>query len=414
MKRFKAEFQSVWTELGHEDQIHYSRISQLLKTLKFIDNQSTTAGYQAERELLCRIWSILRLDGESSASKQNLETLLCAIMAFPQSETAPSPTEPAEESTDREFSSKGPAFGRVENGVFMLGPGDTRRIHRFYKTWYDHRSAGAKSNLNPTYKSAVEHTFQPSLSKESLRLTGAHLHGLTSKSYYQQHDQFLADEGRSRAQRLEALAKTYETNTLKECVFKPTTDKRSTQILARTKARKSECLAQDYFRLIRSKGPNREKTAILFDLAPIADQRRQKLAVTQAELDMERHTLECKFAPETEVPLGTIQADLRTKPSPARGVDKTVERLLKARRELEALQAKKERGETYHAVTDKLVLSVLVRGKPRDFRIRPQDNFVARLRAFVEKYKLSSEEGTTLEAELRVQYRAKFGRDLEC
>jgi hypothetical protein len=91
-----------------------------------------------------------------------------------------------------------------------------------------------------------------------------------------------------------------------------------------------------------------------------------------------------------------------------------VERLLKARRELEALQAKKERGETYHAVTDKLVLSVLVRGKPRDFRIRPQDNFVARLRAFVEKYKLSSEEGTTLEAELRVQYRAKFGRDLEC
>ena len=411
IKRFKAEFQSVWSELDYEDQIHYSQLSQLLKTLKFIDNQSVAAGYQVERELLCAIWCILRLDGESRASKQNLETLLCAIMAFPQSETAPSPTELVEETTDTEFNSKRPVFGRVENGVFMLGPGDTRRIHRYYKTWYDHRTASAKSNLNPTYKSPVEYSFQPSLSKESLRLAEARLRSLTPEGHYQ-HDQILADEKSSRAQRREELAKTYGTKTLKECVFKPTTDKRSAEILEHAKPRKSECLAQDYFRLVRSKGPNTEKTAILFDLAPFASQRREKLAKTQAELDMERHALECKFAPETEVPLGTIQADLRTRPSPARGVDTTVERLLKARREFEAMQAKKERGEPCRAVTQKLVLSVLVRGKPRHFKLRTQDSFAERLHAFSEECKLTNEEVTALEAQVRAQYRAKVGRDL--
>lgn len=399
MKRFQQEFQSVWTEISGTEQMNYSQVAKLLQALRFIENKSTAENYHAERVLLSSIWPLLGLESESSASKQNLDTLLCAVMGFSQTETPPKQTDEEEELTDKELD-KAPTFGRVEEGVFVLGPGDTRRIHRFYRAWYNHRTA--RSHMSPACNRSVEYSHQPSLSKGSQRLTASHLQTIAAKGY-KQHCDFLADEGRSRVQRLEELAKKFETQSLKECVFKPKTDKKNKRILARMKARDSEGLTQDYYRLLRSSG-RREKTAVLFDLAPLADQRRQKLARTKTELDLEKSTLECKFEPQTEVPLGTIQADLQAAQLPARGVDKTVERLLRARRDYETLQAKKARGET-----NKSALSVSIRGQLQHFQLG--DKFAVLFRAFAEKHKLSSEEGKAVEAQLRAQYRLKFGKE---
>ena len=422
MKKFKEEFQSAWAEVSETDEINYSKVGELLKVLKFIDNQNAAGGYLAERELVRSIWSLMRLEDESSVSKANLETLLCAVMAFPQSETAPPAQEPSHSEEDSEQAKpQGPGFGRMEEGKLVLGPGDTKKMHRFYRPWYDHRAAAtAKSSLNPTFKSPVEYSYQPQLSKGSQRLTEARMESITSKGYQQHHD-YLADEGRDRAKRIEELAGKYEQEEMKECAFHPATDKRSKKILAEVEARESEGLAQDYFRLLHtSDGKPKEKTTILFELSTLADQRRGKLAKTKAEREMEKNATECIFEPETVVPLGTIKADLEVKQLPARGVDKTVERLLKARRDFEALQAKKERGLTNQEAavpqhTDRadsaLTFSVQVNGRPEELRILPEDNFSVVLTAFVSQHRLGEEEIAGVQEELKQQYRAAFGKD---
>jgi len=340
IKRFREEFQSVWTDLCDTEQMNYTQVAKLLTALKFIENKSTSGNYHAERVLVHSIWTLLGLEG--SASKQNLETLLCAVMGFPQTETAPKQTGEVEEELTAKEMDKTPTFGRVEEGVFVLGLGDTRRIHRFYSTWYDRRTA--QSHMRRASNRSVEYFHQPSLSKSSQRL------------------------------------------------------------LARMKVRESEGLTQDYYQLLRTSEGRREKTAVLHDFASLASKRRQQLAKTKAELDLEKSAAECSFKPQTEVPLGTIQVDLQATPLPVRGVDKTVERLIRARKEYEALQTKKERGETSQSA-----LSVSIRGQLQHFQ--PGSKFTVLLRTFTEKHKLGSEESKAVEAQLRAQYRAKFGKE---
>lgn len=426
MKRFKEEFAAAWAEVSETDEINYSKVGELLKALKFIDNQSAAGGYLAERELVRSIWPLLHLEDESSVAKRNIETLLCAVMAFPQAETAPAVKEPSPpaESADSEHSKvPSPGFGRVEEGVLLLGLGDTKKVHRFYKSWYDHRAAATtKSTLNPTFKSPVEHSYQPQLSRGSQRLSEAHMDSLTSKGYQNHHD-YLADEGNVRAKRLQELAGKFEAETMKECAFQPATDKRSKKILAEVEEKEAEGLAQDYFRLLRSSdGRPREKTAVLFELATLADQRRGKLAKTKAERDLEKNAAECIFEPETVVPLGTIKADLEVRPLPARGVDKTVERLLKARQEFEALQARRERGLTnqdapvlqrLQSAEPETILSVQVNGRAEEMRIHPGDDFGTALRAFASQHRLSEDDFTAVQDQMKQQYRTAFGQDPE-
>jgi len=426
LKRFKEEFGVAWTEVSETDEINYSKVGELLKTLKFIDNQSAAGGYLAERELVRSIWPLLHLEDESSVSKRNIETLLCAVMAFPQAETAPAASPLAEESAEKESEQSkapSPGFGRVEEGVLLLGLGDTKKIHRFYKSWYDHRAAAtAKSTLNPTFKSPVEYSYQPQLSKGSARLSEAHMGSLAAKGY-QQHYDYLADEGSVKAKRIQELAGKFEAATMKECAFQPATDKHSKKLLAQVEERESEGLAQDYFRLLRSSdGQPREKTAVLYELATLAGQRRGKLAKTSAERDLEKNAAECIFEPETVVPLGTIKADLAVRQLPARGVDKTVERLLKARQDFEALQARRERGLTnqdapvpqrLQSAEPEAILSVQVNGRPEELRVHAEDDFETALKAFAAQHRLGEEDLTGVQEQMKLQYRTAFGKDPE-
>jgi len=418
VKRFREEFAQAWTALDEDSTgaLTYSKTADLLKQLHFIANQSGAKEYEAERALVRSLWTTLRLTDEDSAQKDNLETLLLAIMNFPVKETPPIPTENEGKSSDQAFEPALAAFGRIEGGVLLLSPGDTLRIHLHFKGLYDHRANTVqRSNKNPSFKVTTEHPYRPQISKASQKLTEDRKEQLAAQGFKTKED-FLVAEAMKRDQTQKEKKAKADKALMKECTFQPKVDKRAGKLIGTVTERVKDSVAKDYIGMLQH--TLEAKTDILYQFATVASQRRNYLAKSAQEREMERNEVECTFAPDRSLTANYDEEQGDFMAAPAKGVEKAVERLARGRRQSVELAMIREKGMPFSSSWLALhslhydeapeepatVLAVQVNGRAAELRIRPGDKLDFLINVFLAQHRLTGPEAEDVRAQLNGQY----------
>lgn len=424
MKKFREEFAEAWKALDEDvaGTLTYSKTADLLKQLHFIKNQNGSKEYEAERTLFRSIWKVLRLADEDAAPKDNVETLVLAIMNFPVKETPAIPAESKGDQSEKGSEAADSTIGRLESGVLVLSPGDTLRLHLRFKALYDHRaSIVQRSNKNPSFKAPVEHSYRPQLSKASKRLTDNRKEQLAAQGF-KTHEDFLVAEAFKKEQALKDKQSKAEKANLKECTFQPKIDKHAAKKIGVVQERVKDNIAKDYISMTQySLEP---KTDVLYQFATVTRQRRNYLAKSAQEREMERNEIECTFAPDRSLTANYDEEHDDIMAVPAKGVDKAVERLVRGRRQSVELAMIREKGMPFssswlalhsHHYDDEqpeqpaTILAVQVNGRAAELSIRPGDTLDFLINVFLDKHRLTGPEAEDIRAQLTAQYHQMSG-----
>ena len=411
LRKFKEELGVAWTALDEEasSTLNYTKTGELLKALRFIDNDSEGKHYEEERALVRSMWNILRLTEESVVTRRNLEPLLLAVMNFNVEEK---PLEEPEEG--QSDSSRG--IGRIEAEEFVMNPGDSKRLHFHFKPWYEHRIRSLNKAAKTRAASEEEHcTFKPTISKASKKLVEENASRRAADGHSRLED-FLASEHVQKQARQKELQDKARKDEMKECQFRPKTDKKSAKILA--EAEPGATLSGDYLKILKEAKPQ-DKTEALFQLAVLSQQRRKKIEKTPEDLEIEKQEVECTFAPDLRKTRNFLSG-AGAFSDPPKGVDKVLERMTRARQDAEEVKAMRESGLSYRGKKEKkqaeskaegplVVLAVQVSGRAEELRVRPGDDLDGLISIFATQHRLSSTETALVAEQLRSQYEQATG-----
>ena len=418
LKKFKDKFNEAWKMIDADETgfLTYSKTIDLLKSLHFIENNPGSKTHDSERALLRRFWTILQLNDEESAEKNNVETVILAILNFQGQETEANSAEGAEPSPVS-------TVCRMENGVLRLNPGDTKRLHKIFLAWYDHRNKCVqKSNKNPTFKVPVSHTYRPVLSEASKRLTEDRKTKLAEQGYAS-HTDFLVAEAAKRAQAQKDREAKAEKNAMQECTFQPKIDKKASKLIGVVENRVKDSIAEQYMTLVREVPAT--KTEVLYQFATVSHQRRDFLAKTAQEREVERNDVECTFAPDLSLTADYGKETEIEFVQPIKGVEKAVERVVKARRASVEIAAMRAKGTPYssnwRAVSPGnredtpegpvTVLAVQVNGRAAELCIRRGDNIDSLINIFLAQHRITGDIADEVRSQLTTQYMQLAGPD---
>ncbi|CAG9315007.1 unnamed protein product [Blepharisma stoltei] len=330
--KLKKEMQEAFTFLDpeNEDKLNYSNTVQLLEKLFLIKNKPENNKNSEEKELVIKMWKLL--GGDSGfASRKNLEIFIMGIMNYYHPEMSASIDQ---------SSSVTSSIGRLVDGEFALLEDEVAKLHRVFYMFYENRTNQTHhSNINPTYKNRVEYTFRPQINKDSSKMAdGVKLRRTESLGTNKSHEDYLISEKQKVDEKINKLKKEYEHENRKECTFKPSINKKPAYKMAEKNPK--DTLSEEYKKI--SEDPNVHRSVALYNLSEIERKRKEKLARTAEELEIEKAQAECTFTPKLEKPILNESADLLEK----KGVAETVNRMRRAREEQELIKNMKERGFT--------------------------------------------------------------------
>lgn len=409
IKRFKAEMAAAWDLLdeGKTALLNYVKTGELLHTLHFVSNDPKDKEYEIQRDLIKKMWALMKLEDEGSLARGNFETLALGVMNFPVKETQ-GVVETVKTGNLLDFK----PIGRLESGVLMLNPGDSKRLHSQFKAWYEHRLAHltktvpAKTDTNCSYK--------PTISRASQRLAASHSADRVSLGHHKIEDYLIAEASKKQARQKELQAKA-RAEEMKECLFAPKTDRYSAKLVSNLDDSEKDSLTAEYLRLLKTNTPKpREKTTALFNLATLSQQRRKQNEKTIEEIDLEAQSRQCTFMPNLRRTMNYVSGMGAFAETP-KGMEKTVERLVKARHSAQEIRRLRESGLSYRGKKEKrhtesktegplVVLAVQVSGRAEELRVRPGDNLESLIGAFAAQHRLSSAETALVQEQLRSQY----------
>ena len=412
IKRFKEEINSAWDSLDDKKtgKLNYIKTGELLHSLYFVSNNPKEKNYEEQRELVKVMWMLMKLEDDGCISKDNFETLALAVMNFQVKETEKTEPVPSKPSS---FLSH--PIGRLESGIFLLNPGDCKRLHSQFKPWYTHRLSHLnRSSKNPTIKNEVKYTHKPTISLASQRLVASRSVERLSEGHGKIEDFLIAEAKRKQERQKELLAKA-EREEMKECVFAPQTNLHSKKIITNLEDPEKDTLTAEYLRLLKNTSPKaKEKTTVLYNLATLSQQRRKQNEKTIEEIDLDAQQKFCTFMPNLRRTRNYVSGMGAFTDTP-KGVEKTVERLAKARKAAQEIRALRETGFAYRGKKEQrhsesknegplVVLAVQVSGRAEELRVRPSDNLDSLISAFAAQHRLSSAETALVQEQLRSQY----------
>ncbi|CAG9311928.1 unnamed protein product [Blepharisma stoltei] len=289
-KKFEIDFSSKLKELNIEDAINYTKFVTLLKAMSFIigtDNDE-------ERNTIIEIWKLLK-PIENYVSIENVLNIFKGIMNYPLSE------------------------GNEELLVF-----DRDFLHKTFFSLSENRTnAVSFSNKNPRFKDKIkQYSFRPSLNKTSSLLAGRSRNNRSFLSGQKSNVDFLVTEQQVLQEKWEEMKKLKEKEDAKKYTFKPTINKKKPA--APSTPKNKDMLAAQYKQLSSEK----DRFEALYSLAKVEKSKKEKIAKSKEDIEIEENMKECTFTPKLETQKFNNEYDQ------VKGVSQMINKLRKGKTEV--------------------------------------------------------------------------------
>lgn len=312
-------------EFGLE-KVSYSKFTEVLYRMYFIRNEAENKNHDKERQLTLKLWKELSADSEF-IGKDTLQSALLSIMNYviPIPETVFTSQQKAEES---------------EMSAYLTQPSpnpdksaeEVRKFHNRYILLYENRvSKTHKSYLNRVYKQSHDLSFKPSISQYEFENISRNLSAENTKI-----EDYLIEQKKILDQKKEKIRKELETKEKTICTFKPAISKPPKFKSIKSPERIKETLSRDYLEMSKQNS-DKPRTDRLYELSKLAKEKAVKKAQEEKMKRDYKIQEECSFQPT----LVTNQ-HVDTKKPYARGIDKSIERMRRAREASEQVKAGKE------------------------------------------------------------------------
>ncbi|CAG9335620.1 unnamed protein product [Blepharisma stoltei] len=316
IEKLKNEFEDEWNLVDIDDTniVTYSRMLEILRSMYFLLNPKKQ---EEARLLTLDLWKILE-SSYTPVNKESLVVALIAIMGFYQ-----------------EWMNDEEKFPNRLN----LSKEQAKKLHFRNSLLYENRlSVVNKSTINKTYRENYDFSFKPQICAQSERLVTSSVDKKPRNS-----DSLAVELYRERVklqQKQDALKQKFSELELKDCTFAPRV-KELPKSYQQAKITDKETLSKDYKNLISSAPTKVERTAALFSLASLEKNRKENNYKPYEEQEEEKNKEDLTFKPK----LYQREKIDEDKEKHA-GVQETVERIVKARRDREIVKAWREKGWT--------------------------------------------------------------------
>lgn len=336
VEKFQAELDEQWKVLeGEKEDISYMKFVELLLNLSFVDNNPEVRTYEQERDLVLRAWNSFGVAADQRVMKRRVELLLNSVMNFWTPGMAAPEVPPPALSEDNPATIPETAEDKPAEAVgFYTTPAKVSKVHSQFRPLYEHRMWKlGKSNIHPTFKFKEELPFRPTLDRGSEKMAEETRQHRGEKI----EDVLMAETQRIKERQDQQKAKV-DRDTLKECRFRPETNRKSAKLIGTVEAYTKDSLSSEYIK-IRNSEQGRNET--LYQLAAVAQERKKKAEKTPEDVADEGNMVECTFAPNLAA---TRESVIKVSKEDHKGIDKAVERMKKAREDAQRVKLMTERG----------------------------------------------------------------------
>lgn len=300
-ERFSKEFQEKWFQLEpHRPDISYTGFVHLLTNLHLIANNPQAKDYSEERTLAIKAWSLCAPPPLERSSRITVQEFLLAVMNL-----------------------------WTESLKSALTAEKSAEIRTDFGEMYSKRVGKLEKLQKQDFQEYYGLTFHPTINPISLQITRGN--GNIGDLMFSQ--------AQKQKENLEKLRDKMDKEELKDCIFTPEVNKRSEQLIGIVTDYTNDPISQDYVEIIRAGAKSRGHA--LYQLAGIAQERQKRGQRTVADRENETNMVECTFVPDLS--LTRESKEIASKAEPV-GMDKTVERLRKAREQAERVKGLTERG----------------------------------------------------------------------
>ena len=301
-ERFLKEFREKWFQIEPEKpDISYTSFIHLLSDLHFIANNPKAEDYSEERMLAAKAWSLCAPPPEDRSSRSTVEEFLLSVMNLWTTE--PKLTLTAEKAAEIRT-----VFGKLYS----------KRVGKL-----------EKSQQQQSFRAYYGLTFHPTINPFSLQIT---------RESGEIGDLMFAQAQKNK-EKLDKLRSRVNGEELKECVFTPEVNQHSEKFIGVVTEYTNDPLSQDYVEIIKAGAKSRGHA--LYQLAGVAQERQKRGQRTGTDRETEANMVECTFLPDLSLTRENGSGIGKAEPV---GLDKTVERLKKAREEAERVKGMLERG----------------------------------------------------------------------
>ena len=293
-ERFLKEFREKWANLEPEkDEITYTKFTLLLTDLHFITNNPKSSSFTEERNLTLHAWSICNSLETLKTTKNAVEKFLLAVMNL-------AIYEDSNETKKNEIYTNFSQFYITRIGKFEKS--EKREFREYYGL-----------------------TFRPNINQFQRKNPG-------------KIGDLMFSESEKRRAKLEKLREKVEKETF-ESLFSPTINTYPKDYVGVVGEYTQDTLSQYYVGMLKRGEMSRGEA--LYQLAAIAQERQKRGQRSSSDRENEGNMVECTFAPDRTL---TKEIAGKGEMEEPKGMDKTVERLRKAREEEERRKGMKERG----------------------------------------------------------------------
>jgi hypothetical protein len=301
-ERFLKEFREKWSQIEPEKpDISYTTFIHLLNDLHLITNNPKAEDYSEERMLAANAWSLCAPPPQERSSRRTVEEFLLAVMNLWSAR--PKLALTAEKAAEIRT-----VFGKLY----------TKRVGKL-----------EKSQEQQSFRAYYGLTFHPTINPISLQMIRES----------GEIGNLMFSQAQKNREKLDKLRNRVDGEELKECVFTPEVNKHSEKLFGIVTEYTNDPLSQDYVEIIKAGAKSRGHA--LYQLAGVAQERQKRGQRTGTDRENEANLVECTFLPDLSLTRENGSGTGKAEPA---GLDKTVERLKKAREEAERVKGMLERG----------------------------------------------------------------------
>lgn len=309
--KFLAEYSENFEALELEAAINYTQFKELMTRMRFITPDAKESKLEKEKILLTEFWKELAGE-EPSLGKDKLEEQLLTLMGFQKIN---------------------------EQGEIVASEGKSiGEIHLKYFALYENRVYSRSSKAPPA--STENYSFKPQIDSHSEKINRRRP---GSQPATGRHEDQLIAERDERLKRIEKLRLDTESKQLKDCTFKPQTNKLASSKIGSVE-HKSDSLAKDYIDMMKST-QSKYHTDLLYNLAAKSHEKQgAKTKEAQAKRN-EEESKDCTFKPDRSLTTTNLQLRQRNI-AEIPGTEEIIQRIKKGRAEHQWNKSMKERGLT--------------------------------------------------------------------
>jgi hypothetical protein len=308
------------------EKVSYSKFTEVLYRMYFIRNETENKNHDKERQLTLKLWKELSDDSEF-IDKDTLKSAFLSIMNYVIT-TGESVTTSQQEAEESEM----PAYLTQPSEKPEKSAEEVRKFHNRYLLLYENRvSKTHKSYLNRVYKESHDLSFRPNISQYKSQYSARNLSVENIKI-----EDHLIEQKSILDQKKEKIKKELETQEKTICTFKPAISKPPKFKSIKSPEKVRETLSRDYLEMNKQKS-DKPRTDRLYELGKLGKEKAEKKAQEEKMKRDYKLQEECSFQPS----LVTNQ-HVDTKKPYAKGIDKSIERMRKARETSEQVKAGKE------------------------------------------------------------------------